>query len=482
MSDAQRPNLLLVIVDQWRADCLGVEGHPVAQTPHLDTLAHTGTRFSHAYTACPSCVPARAALMTGLSGARNGFVGYRDGVTWQYPTTLAGTLSGAGYQTQCVGKMHVYPWRNLLGYHHVLLHDGYMHKMRHDHREFGAVDDYLPWLRERVGRNYADHNDTGVGCNGYVVAPWCYDDLLHPSAWVTTHGIDFLRRRDPTKPFFLTLSYHRPHPPLDPPARYLERYRDAELPPLLRGDWVDHELPTHRGPDSPVPLDAASIDLARRAYYAQLTFIDHQLNRVLMALYEHGELNETAILFVADHGEMLYDHNHVAKGVPFEGSARVPWLLRLPQSRRAEAQRKVVDEVVELRDILPTCCDLAGIPAPPDLDGRSVVPLLRGHTDGWRDALQGEHFLAGDSNFWLTDGHEKYIWFSQTGRELLFDLETDPNECHDLSATQPARLAAWRQRLVTELSDRPEGFVDGQALVVGRPQQATLDHAGRGPG
>ncbi|HOJ20539.1 MAG TPA: sulfatase-like hydrolase/transferase, partial [Armatimonadota bacterium] len=100
---SERPNLLLICADQWRGDSLGVAGHPVVETPHLDALARSGTLFTQAYSACPSCIAARAALFTGLSPRRHGFVGYRDGVHWRYPVTLAGTLAAAGYHTQCIG-------------------------------------------------------------------------------------------------------------------------------------------------------------------------------------------------------------------------------------------------------------------------------------------------------------------------------------------------------------------------------------------
>lgn len=476
----RRPNILFVCVDQWRGDALGVAGHPVAETPHLDALARTGYRFTRAYSSCPSCVAARAGIMTGLRPARHGFVGYRDGIRWEYPTTLPRTLAEAGYHTQCVGKMHVWPERNLLGFHNVLLHDGYLHHARRAHQDHGRIDDYLPWLRERCAAAYADYVDTGLGCNGYVARPWVYDEHLHPTSWVTSQGIDFLRRRDPTRPFFLMLSYHRPHPPLDPPRWYLDRFAGKDLPPIPVGDWVEHELPAHRGIDSPVPLDPAQIDLARRAYCAQLAHIDQQLNRMLMALWEHDLLGETAILFVSDHGEMLYDHHHVAKALPYEGSARVPFLFRPPTGMWDGAPAGVVDQVVELRDIFPTCCELAGITPPPHLDGRSILPLCRGEAAGWRADLHGEHYAGRESNHWLTDGREKYAWFSQTGRELLFDLIEDPQERHDLAAARPERIAYWRERLAAELAGRPEGYVRDGRLVVGAEPRPTLDHAGRG--
>ncbi len=106
---SKRPNLILIMTDEMRGDCLGIAGHPDVKTPHLDTLAAQGIFYPNAYTACPSCVPARAALHTGLSQKKHGRVGYQDGIDWNYPVTMAGELSKAGYYTQCVGKMHVHP-------------------------------------------------------------------------------------------------------------------------------------------------------------------------------------------------------------------------------------------------------------------------------------------------------------------------------------------------------------------------------------
>jgi len=477
----ERPNILFVCVDQWRGDCLGITGHPVVETPHLDAIAEQGVIFTQAYTACPSCIAARASIFTGLAPKRNGFVGYRDGVTWQYPTTLAGTLASAGYHTQCVGKMHVYPFRNLMGFHNVVLHDGYLHAARSAQREFGLIDDYIPWLREKLGVAYADYVDTGVGCNGYVVRPWVYDDMLHPTTWVTTQGIDFLRRRDTTKPFFLMLSYHRPHPPLDPLKYYLDLYAQKELPTIPIGDWVNQGIVTSRGIDSPVPRDKAQIDYARRAYYAQITQIDHQINRMIMAIYEYGLSENTAIVFTSDHGDMLYDHNHVAKSLPFDGSARIPFILRLPSGYSPIYKRgQSISAPIELRDIFPTFCEIAGIDAPPSLDGSSLLSLLRDGKDTWREYIHGEHTSGDQSNHWITNGVEKYVWYSQTGRELLFDIANDPQEMHDLSRENPQKLDYWRERLIQELEGREEGFVQDHKLIVGRKLKPTLLHAGKG--
>ncbi len=475
MADS-RPNILLINVDQWRADALSFLGHPVVETPHLDGIAARGVHFAQAYTAVPSCIAARASLLTGLTPRSHGRVGYRDGVDWDYEVTLPGLLADAGYHTQAVGKMHVSPARNLMGFHNVVLHDGYLHYERMDAQDLHLVDDYLPWLRAHHGP-LADYIDTGIGCNGYVVRPWIYEDMLHPTAWVTSQAIDFMRRRDPRKPFFLFVSYHRPHPPLDPPADYLAMYEQKPLPPLPSGAWSEALPDTMGALDSPIPRDPAQRDRARRAYYAQITFIDHQLNRLIHALHAHGCLDNTAILFCADHGEMLYDHGLVAKATPYDGSARVPFLLMLPPGW--DSQRgATVDAPVALRDVLPTLCDLAGVPVPPSVEGRSVMPFCLGDNPAWRDAIHGEHTAGAWSNQWLTDGEWKYVWFSQQGIEQLFHLTEDPQELHDLAAERPALLAQWRQQLVEALKGREEGYVQDGELVVGQTPQRTLGEAG----
>jgi arylsulfatase A-like enzyme len=371
--------------------------------------------------------------------------------------------------------MHVFPERSLLGFHNVVLHDGYLHNARLHNDNIEMVDDYLPHLRAKYGPQ-ADYADTGIGCNGYVVRPWVYDDLDHPSAWITTQAIDFLRRRDPRAPFFLFLSFHRPHPPFDPPRDYLAMYENKPLPPLACGEWNEAFPNGGRGLDSPVPRDDWQIDRARRAYYAQMTFIDHQLNRLTHALFAAGCQENTCILFCSDHGDMLYDHGLVAKALPYEGAARIPFFLRFPRSWGFQAGQ-TVDAPVELRDVLPTLCDVANVPVPDSIEGRSVLPFCRGETAEWREYVHGEHTSGRLSNHWIVDGEWKYAWYSQTGVEQLFHLAEDPAETTDLSAAQPERLAACRARLVQELADREEGFVvDGQ-LCAGRPVSAVLSHA-----
>jgi arylsulfatase A-like enzyme len=461
------------MADQWRGDCLGFLGNPYVETPNLDSLFSKGTAFTQAYSAVPSCIAARAALLTGLSQKSHGRVGYQDAVPWDYAETLPGLLAEAGYHTHCAGKMHVYPPRNLMGFHSVDLHDGYLHIERCSSSAYNLVDDYLPWLREHCGVD-ADITDAGVGCNGYSVSPWPYEERYHPTNWVTNKAIDFLRRRDSRKPFFLKASYHRPHPPLDPPKSYLDRYLRKDIPPPVIGDWAqENSIPANRGLDSPVPNNPAQIDLARKAYYAQLTHIDCQINRLIHALKEQKILDNTLFIFTSDHGEMLYDHNMVAKSFGYDAAARIPFLVRFPENWSPSKVSRI-DAPVELRDVLPTFLDAAGVKIPDSIEGQSVLPWCRGEKPEWREYIHGEHSRWENSNHWITNGKEMYTWNSQNGVEQYFDIVNDKCNMHDLSKEKGDRVAYLRKLLIAELEGREEGYVSNGKLIVGREAQNIL--------
>ena len=482
MSD--QPNIILIMVDQWRGDCLSIDRHPVVHTPYLDDLALNGARFGRAYAATPSCIPARAALFTGQKPATTGRVGYKDGVSWNYPVTIASEFTRHQYQTQAIGKMHVFPERSQVGFQNVILHDGFLHFARDHHPNMDSVDDYLPWLRQQLGRD-ADYFDNGLNCNSMVARPWDKPEHTHPTNFVFSQAIDFLRRRDPRKPFFLFMSLHRPHPPFDPPAWAFEQYIHRTMPHPPVGDWeaiLQAFAQPNRSDPFVGPINGEMLQRARAGYYGHMTHIDHQINRFMETLMSYGlynrhsgSTNKTYICFVSDHGEMLGDHHLFRKGFPYEGSARVPLILVGPQDSGIQ-HNSVHNGVVELRDIMPTLLDCAGLPIPESVEGQSLLPTARGERSTVRDHLHGEHIALNQSIQWMTDGHEKYVWFSGNGHEQLFDLDNDPNELHDIAGTAADRVARWRARLMHELADREEGFVADGQLVAGRPVQSCLSH------
>ncbi|WP_106768696.1 arylsulfatase [Paenibacillus faecalis] len=482
----EKLNVLLITVDQMRGDCLSAAGHSVVETPNLDKLANRGVFFKNAYSATPSCIPARAAIFTGMSQRSHGRVGYMDQVPWTYPHMLPGELAAAGYHTQCVGKMHVYPTRNLCGFHNVVLHDGYMHYNRDKSRvhvleHYDQCDDYLHWLRGQAGVDQ-DLIDHGLDCNASTVTrPWHLEEKYHPTNWVVSESIDFLRRRDPSKPFFLWTSFVRPHPPFDPPQVYFDMYKDLDIPLPPVGSWVDSEAAA-KGDTSPETafgkLKEARLKRALAGYYALITHLDDQIGRLMNALSEHGVLNDTVILFTSDHGELMGDHHYFRKSLPYEGSAKVPFLLYDPGNRLSLKGGSTIDHVVEMRDIMPTLLEAAGVPIPDSVDGKSVLDLCRGEVSEWREYIHGEHSLDHLSNHYITDGKMKYIWFSQSGREQLFNLIDDPHEVTDLanSPSMASELVKYRNILIQELAGREEGYSDGTSLIVGRKPLACLSH------
>ena len=477
-----RPNLILITVDQMRRDCMGAAGHPVVETPNLDAMCRQGHRFTHAYSAVPTCIPARAALLTGLSQRSHGRVGYEDGVPWTYPHTVAAELTAAGYQTQCVGKMHVYPQRNCCGFENVILHDGYLHYARNagcaTGESYEGTDDYLRWLRVGCGPA-ADLIDSGLDCNSWVARPWPFPEEYHPTNWCAAETVDFLRRRDPTRPFFLHTSFVRPHSPLDPPQFYYDMYagRDFPMPPV--GDWADTEDLEQMGRFTDCKwgiIPQESLRRARAAYYGLITHVDHQIGRILEAVEEHGLTKNTIFLFTSDHGDLLGDHNLFRKAFPYEGASAIPLVVFDPGNHLRLPQNETRDALVELRDIMPTLLELAGAPIPACVEGKSLVPVLRGERGDLRDYLHGEHVLESRSNQFIVTKTDKYIWYTQSGEEQYFDLTADAEECHNLihSGDRQGRIAQLRAALIAELTGREEGYIDGKRLIAGQKPVLTL--------
>lgn len=490
MPARQRPNLLLITTDQQRGDCLGCAGHPVLETPYLDQLAAEGVYFRHAYSAVPACTPARAAILTGMDQWHHGRLCMTGADALEFPATLPGELGRAGYQTEGVGKMHFHPQRRLYGFDHLVLDES--------GRRFGRfVSDYHRWFDEHREGAYG-YRDHSIDWNSWMARPSHLPEHLHPTHWTASEGIRFLQQRDPSRPFFLWLSFARPHSPYDAPQVYWDMYADhPDLPPPWRGDWA--EPFAQRVADVNAPFtqrSEAEVRRARAGYYGNITFIDHQIGRVLYELqhWDRAELDNTFILFTSDHGDMLGDHHHWRKTYAYEGSARVPLICRWPRSW-ALPRGQALDAVVELRDVMPTLLEAAGVAPPPSVDGRSLCAAVRG--EPWREFVQGEYtscYRHDQGMQFVTDGREKYLWFHHTGQERLFDLAADPGECRDLAALPAARprLEHWRS-VLAEINERrgdPRGqggrlIVQERALTLSpfyqrwKEAAAAIDHGAR---
>ncbi len=457
--------------DQHRGDCIGADGANWIFTPYLDKLASEGIIFTKAYTSVPSCLPARTSILTGMSPWQSGQLGYKD--IPEYPYELPEMFTGAGYRTHAVGKNHFTPMRNTHGYQSVELEEAWHTKLKDT-----TKCDYTTWFEENLpgkdinasGLHYTDHR-------GGVAFP--FEEKYHATHWTAERAIRFLENYDEEEPWLLKVSFQRPHPPFDPPQRWLEKYNNIDIPETEVGSWAEEKygektgsLKELKNPTSGnFPED--EIDASRRAYYAAISFVDEQLGRVLEALEKRGELENTLIIYTADHGDMMGDQHMWRKCRPYEGSARIPMILRWPEGFELNAERgQVSSELVELRDVLPTFLDAAGIPIPQVMDGESMLDILR--EKSWRKMLDLEHAqIYEKDNAWvaLTDGRYKYIYFTLTGQQQLFDLNNDPYELNDLASEElldgnKSLVKKWRKRMIDHLKIRGEEWVANGDLVV----------------
>ena len=470
MIQQQRPNLILILVDQMRGDCLGADGNPYIETPNLDFLAASGTRFHHAYTACPSCIPSRATIMTGMNQWHTGILGMGAGqgpIPNDFPHSLAGELSAANYQTHLVGKGHFTPQRASMGFD--------SHELDESGRMFanGLKDEYRRWFdQEKKGDISPD--DHGVDWNSWISRPWHTEEYLHPTAWTMNRAIHFLSQRDQQRPFFLNISFARPHSPFVPPRDYFEMYHQDDMPAPFIGDWAS----CHDEPEGAVNPNAwhgkktsRQIHRARSGYYGEISFIDTQMGRLMNWLNRHqrNAASNTWFIFTSDHGEMLGDHHLWRKTYAYEGSARIPFIVTPPRDSQI-TKRPVANEVVELRDIMPTLLDAAGVEIPKTTDGQSLIPLLSQSDQKWRRYIHGEHcscYSRGQEMQYVTDGKRKLIWLPRIDQQQFFDLKVDPGECHNLidDLTYQDQIEKWRSYLIHELEQRDCGWVDQGRLV-----------------
>ena len=462
-----KPNIILITTDQHRGDCLGIDGHPDVQTPNLDALAASGIRFRRGMTESPSCIPARRCLMTGMAPAAQGMVGMTS-APWDPPHTLAGSLRDAGYQTALIGKLHLAPKGKRFGFEVQELADG-------PYEYEGNA--YTRWLRDEHGIKDVDGGIAhGVDVNGWVGRPGHLTEQQGMTWWCASRAIDFLHyQRDPTAPFFLNVSIFDPHPPLVPPEWYYDRYIQMDLPEPAIGDWAQDPGGPQRGYPTAawrVNLDPELMRCCRAAYYATVNYIDDQIGRLVQYLKRENLYNDTLILFTSDHGEMLGDHHLFRKCWPYEASARVPYLLKPPAGWRVPSA--VSDCPVGLQDVMPTFLDAADAAIPDACTGKSLLPIVKGESAAVRETLHIEDsgtYEAIDGYHALIDHSHKYIWYSQRGTEHLFDLAADPDERTDLALGEKSDhlLAPWREKMAGVLANRPEGFVDGGKLIIGKP-------------
>jgi len=436
-----RPNILLLHTDQQRFDTIAALGAGHLHTPGLDRLAAGGTAFLRAYSSNPVCMPARHDLITGASARHHGYYYNQNTVIKDYAlATVPRLLTEAGYQTVAVGKMHFHPEREHHGF-------AQMHLME-ELPSCRENDAYLQYLeRAGLGRVRCQH---GVRPLFYhIPQPSRVPEEHHGSAWIAHQTIDLIRgERD--RPFFIFASWVGPHPPYYVPRKYLDMYRGKPLPP---------PCPAQPGPERQTPPSPENPELGdprltrlREAYFAAVTLIDAQIGRILDALAETGQLDDTLIIFTSDHGEMLGDRCCYQKVVPYEGSAHIPLILSGPgvgTGARSAAPATTWD-------VAATILDAAGVEPPREhpLVGAS---LLAGETrDPGRIVVF--HHGRGHRRYVAAVGRaHKFVHWYNGGEEELYDLEGDPWEQSNLleGETRPAdELAAVLRQACLEFERR----------------------------
>ncbi|SHJ56785.1 choline-sulfatase [Shimia gijangensis] len=421
-------NLLIIMSDEHRRDAMGCMGHPIVKTPHLDALAARGAVFEHAYTPSPICVPARAALATGEWVHA---VGHWDSATPYagQQTSWMHQLRDAGVEVVSIGKLHFRSDKDDNGFSKEIIP---MHVV-------GGVGWPIDLLRSPLPDYDAASElagDVGVGDSSYTD----YDRD------VTVRAEDWLRaRKDSDQPWAAFVSMVSPHYPLTCPEEWYNLYDPAEmdLPVVYGEDPPAHtELRSLRGFwNYDDYFDAQKTREAKAAYYGLTSFMDDCVGRILAALEDSGQAEDTVVIYISDHGDMMGDQGFWTKQVMYEQSAGVPMIVAgpgVPEGRR-------VNTCANLRDIAATAMDVTGVDGV--AKGRSLCELAAAPDDPNRTGFSEYHDGGSTTGTFMVRWADwKYVHY--VGHDpQLFNLASDPDERVNL-AVRGLRDPAVRAALV----------------------------------
>jgi arylsulfatase A-like enzyme len=488
------PNILIICVDEMRADHMGPAGNAIVRTPNLDRLAARGTTFTRGYCNNPICMPARASMFTGLLPRDHGVRINGQALRKDLPT-LPGVLASAGDRTHSAGKLHLTPW--------VTAHPSESPESLTDwntgaittfptpyygfqtvdfvggHTSFVCDGPYFDWVRAQGG----DPAWLQEALEPPTGAPSCYKmrmpEELHYNRFITDSAIRVIEAKDDA-PFFVWCSFPDPHAPVAPPRPYCDLYNPADMPlPARREGELDDLPPVYRrvldGELRPNGVDNTGVtdDHWREIIagtYGMITHVDAEIGRVLDALERSSRGEETIVVFIADHGDMMGDHGLLWKAFyTFRGCINIPYIVAAPGMPGG----RVSDALVSQIDLMPGLLDLCGVPMPgadwadilTPFERGSVMPLanypgqsFRGLLDGAVDAIRDGVVIENDDptagfrvRALVTPTHRLSIYPGTADGEL-FDLRADPDERYNLWY-RPAEQEL-RARLVKELLDQ----------------------------
>jgi arylsulfatase A-like enzyme len=486
-----RPHILWLCTDSQRWDTLGCYGNPHVRTPHLDALAGRGTRYDLAIAQNPLCTPSRGSFLTGRYPSATGLVmnGQRCPADLR---PIPARFRDAGYRTGLVGKLHLTacdqrfrmgerwwdygPREWAVGVEPRFIDDGYQSfEWDHAARTDDPSSAYSRWLDQQD----ADPPETPTVADRKALVQPGMPEPLHQTTWCVERAIDFIGA-DPSSAWFASINFFDPHYKFNPPPELLAGYRDrlARMPlPRRREGELDH-LPAAFGKAADRFAHMTDDDhrLAIAAYYAMIDLIDRQVGRLLEHLDATGQLENTLVVFMSDHGEMLGDHGLYTKDAfLYDPAVRVPLILAGPGVPAGQ----VVDAPVELVDLAPTLLDAAGLSSGPHhMHGRSLLATGTGRHDPPRTDAFAEFHNA------TPDGLETHATMIRTrGAKLvihdppdadprqpigeLYDLTADPHELHnrfddpqyaELKIELLTRLALRQQRMASPLPARIGAF------------------------
>lgn len=465
LNGGRMPNILWICPDMQRFDTIEGLNNQYIHTPNLKKLMAESVTLTHTYVQNPVCSPSRASFLTGRYPHTTGLraLGQRIRPDERLVTKM---LSDAGYACGLSGKLHLSP--TFGGRLEDRIDDGYsVFKWSHDiSNTWPGHNMWRTWLSEKGIKIPEPTRGQGP------VWGMPLDPKYTQTAWCSDMAIEFIRGQRQFNPWLMSVNIYQPHAPYWPTAEYLSHYHPEDIPsPNYHEGELDnkpiYQQIDHKGASGGHGLSfTKTSDYDHRkikaAYYAMIEQIDTEVGRMLDALEESGQADNTIVIFMSDHGEMLGDHGIFLKGPYFyEGAIRVPMIIRWPGKYKAGLRS---DALVEMVDLAPTLLEAAGIPIPVGVQGRSLTPLLTGQNREHRDSIYCEYFdsLAlynppPMATCVRTDQY-KLVYYQKLSSGELYDLQKDPSETHNLWDSPNARPA--REEMLHILVSRMVDTVD----------------------